>query len=202
MHGQGAKQLHFSIKRVMEICHDILSRGLCIEWSASCRVHPVSEEMIDTMVKAGCRHICFGIETASESMMERINKKITKDQIRKAYALCEKHVDLLSTGAFMMVGNPGETQQTIDDTVAFMNTIKLTDTPGIGILTILPGTKIYYDMLQEYPSLDNIWITGDGVLLYTKENDVGTLNRWSAQIAGSGQRLHKASPHFLRGTLF
>jgi radical SAM superfamily enzyme YgiQ (UPF0313 family) len=49
---------NLGIPRVKAICKEIMDRGIKVEWGCSCRVTPVSEDMIATMVEAGCRHIC------------------------------------------------------------------------------------------------------------------------------------------------
>jgi radical SAM superfamily enzyme YgiQ (UPF0313 family) len=140
---------NLGIERVKAICKEIKDRRISIEWACSCRVHPVTEEMIACMVDAGCRHICWGIESGSEIMLRKIKKKITLSQISKAFELSAKYSNIMSTGAFTMVGNPGESKETIQDTVNFLNTIPITDCPSTSILYILPGTMLYEELKEK-----------------------------------------------------
>lgn len=193
---------NLSVKRVIDICDEILERGVHITWAASCRVHPVSQEMIDKMIKAGCRHICWGIESGSAQMLARINKKITQEQIKSAYEMCRKHIGTISVGAFAMVGNPGENETTIQESIDFINTLPLTDSPGAAVLYILPGTQIYEDVRRKSPGVDNFWLENDGILR-PQEFPIVRLQQWAMKVAQSGERVpFDRNTHFFNGVLF
>lgn len=177
---------NLGISRVINICNEIQRRGIQIEWGCSCRVNPVSEEMLRAMVQAGCRHICWGIESGSEEMLKRIDKKISLSQIRNAYALSSNFSDLMSTGAFTMVGNPGETLETIQETVSFLNSIPITDHPSTSILYVLPGTLLYEKLNNDGHISAGDWVKYDTVPYYTIENSFKTLSSWAAMVSASG----------------
>lgn len=189
--------------RVKEICTEITSRNVSIEWGVSCRVHPVSQEMIDMMVEAGCRHICWGIESGSAEMLTKIEKKISLEQIRHAFRLCEKHLGIISVGAFMMVGNKGETAATIAESCSFINSLKLTDQPSTSILYILPGTKLYKELLTLIPDLDRYWVESDRVFSYTAEHPLEQLCQWTEKVSQSGNIVpYNRKNHFWNNVLF
>jgi radical SAM superfamily enzyme YgiQ (UPF0313 family)/ADP-heptose:LPS heptosyltransferase len=190
-------------KRVGEICDEISARRLNVEWGVSCRVHPASQEMIDRMVDAGCRHICWGIESGSEQMLSRINKKITQEQIGWAYELCRKHLGTISVGAFTMVGNPGESEVTIAESARFINTLSLTDPPSTATLCILPGTRLYKLVREKHPEIDKFWVDSDGVPQYTLEHPLERLQKWSNLISRSGNLVSfDRNRHFWNNVLF
>lgn len=177
------------IDRVLEICKEILNRKLTVEWGVSCRVHPVSSEMLEAMIEAGCRHICWGVETGSPEIAQWMHKKITLQQVREAYALCEPYSrkGLLSTGAFMIVGLPGETYRTIQETLEFMNSLYLTDDPSPSILYVLPGTELWDE--QRYLDESRWMVPG---IPYA--NEIGgpsmeELQSWFHAVARSGKRI-------------
>lgn len=180
---------NLGIQRVKDICSEITRRGIKVEWGCSCRVSPVSEEMIATMVEAGCRHICWGIESGSEEMLKKIDKKITVSQIRNAFELSKKFSDVMSTGAFTMVGNLGETGNTIRDTVNFLNTIPITDRPSTSKLYILPGTLLYEGLKRGGQIKDMDWCRYDSVPYYTVENSYRKLAGWARMVSESGNRI-------------
>ncbi len=189
--------------RVKNICQEIMRRGLKVEWGVSCRVHPVSQEMIDIMVEAGCRHICWGIESASEEMLRKINKKIKLDQIKKAYECCRRHLNTLSVGAFAMVGNPGESEKTIEETVSFLNKLPMTDNPSTALLYVLPGTALYETLRNSSPGIDSYWIQNEETMYYTFEQPMETLRRWSQMVTDSGNIIpYDRSRHFWNDVLF
>lgn len=180
---------NLGIERVKAVCKEIIDRGIKVEWACSCRVVPVTEEMIACMVDAGCRHIGWGIETGSETMLKSINKKISLQQIRNAFDLSKKFSDVLATSAFIMVGNPGETEATIHETITFLNSISLTDRLSSSMLYVLPGTLLYEKLKKEGHIKDEAWADFDTIPYYTLENSFLTLFRWSKQVNRSGNRI-------------
>ena len=206
----GVKKIFFhddtfnlGITRVREICAEITGRGLKVEWGASCRVSPVSEEMIDLMVAAGCRHICWGIESGSKAMLARIGKRITQEQISKAFECCRKHLGVISVGAFTMVGNPGESPKTIAESIQFIGSLQMTDPPSTAVLYILPGTKLYAELLGTCPELASYWTAYDAVPYYTLEYPMETLSEWSRQISLSASLVpFDRNKHFWNKVLF
>lgn len=180
---------NLGIFRVKAICEEIIARGIKIEWGCLCRVTPVSEDMIALMVEAGCRYICWGVETGSEKILKKLNKNITFFQIKNAFEISNKFANLLSTAAFTMVGNPGETPETIEETVKFLNTLPFTDRLRSMVLYVLPGTLLYEGIKKEGYVKDENWFKYDTVPNYTLENSFRTLLGWSRRIDQSGKRV-------------
>lgn len=205
----GVKKLLFhddtfnlSTKRVDDICNEILVRNLDVTWAASCRVNPVSQEMVDKMVEAGCRHICWGVESGSAEILEQINKKITQEQITQAFECCRKHIGTISVGVFSMVGNSGESERTIKESVAFLNTLPMTDSPSPAVLYVLPGTTIYEDIKRKNPKVDDFWISCDGIMRPKEYNSV-QLQQWAVRVGQSGNRIpFDRNNHFFNNILF
>lgn len=193
---------NLGIQRVIEICQIIRERGIKIEWGCSCRVVPVTENMVSEMVSAGCKHICWGVESGSASILKSIGKKITLDQIKTAFEISAKFSDILSSGCFVMVGNPGETEETINETVDFLNTLPMTDAPSTSILYILPGTPIYENLSLSGKIKSDDWARYDSVPYYTLENSYSTLTRWQGIVTAAGKRLpFDRKKHFWHGEL-
>ena len=205
----GVKKIFFhddtfnlGISRVKEICQIIRDRGIKIEWGCTCRVTPISEEMLSDMVSAGCRHIGWGVESGSESILNSLGKNITLEQIKTAFNMSAKFSDVLSTGGLVMVGNEGETEETIKETINFLNTLPMTDAPSTSILYILPGTPIYEDLIKRGKIKHEDWARFDTIPYYTIENSRSTLMRWQRQIIASGKRLpFDKEKHFWLGEL-
>jgi len=200
----GVKKIFFhddtfnlGVARVLEICAEIKRRGLNVEWSCSCRVAPVSYEMLSAMVDAGCSHICWGVESGSPEILARIGKKITPEHIRNAFELSAKFGEALSTGAFAMVGNPGETSKTIAETLALLNSVPITDSPSTASLYVLPGTSLCDKLMAEGLLKHDDWLRYDSIPCYTLENSFLTLKRWNSLVANSGRvRPFDRSKHF------
>jgi len=198
----GAKRFFFyddtfnlGIERTIKLSEVLKEKN--IEYAISCRVRPVNEEMIAKLAESGCKHITWGVESLSERMLKAIEKKITREDVKNAFDICAKYSDKMSTGAFFCVGAPGETEETIGESVGYLNkNIKSTHGPGASMLYILPGTKIYRDMIKNKEFDENTWVNTDSVYYYTKENSLKTLNRWRKMINNSGIRLPFSSKYF------
>ena len=172
--------------RVKAICEEIINRGIKADWGCSCRVTNVSEDMIALMVEAGCRHICWGVESGSEEILKKIDKKISLSQIKNAFEISKKFSDVMSTGSFTMVGNPGESNRTIQDTVNLLNIISMTDRPIPSILYVLPGTLLYENLKRDGYIRDEDWLKYDSVPVYTLEKSYWALRRLVKMVSNSG----------------
>jgi anaerobic magnesium-protoporphyrin IX monomethyl ester cyclase len=125
-------------KRVQAFCEEILNRGIRFDWSAFARVDTVHEETLRLMRQAGCDAVSFGIETGNPEMLKTIRKGITLDQARQAVSLCRK-VGIQAHASFM-IGLPGESHQTMSDTLEFAKELKIEH--GYHMLAPFPGTTV------------------------------------------------------------
>jgi len=90
--------------------------------------------------EAGCKEIAFGIESGSQEILERVNKGTTVEMNTKTITEA-KRAGLL-TKAYLIVGYPGETQETIDETKKFM---EITDPDKFTLFQFvpLPGSDVW-----------------------------------------------------------
>ncbi|HSB64964.1 MAG TPA: radical SAM protein, partial [Anaerolineales bacterium] len=102
-------------KRVVEFCEEILKRDLHFMWECLARVDSIDEETYGEMYRAGCRRVYFGIESGDNAILKLMKKKITVDQARHAVEAA-KHAGL-EVGAFFILFYPGETDQSVLNTL-------------------------------------------------------------------------------------
>lgn len=133
-------------QKVQDVCGEIQRRGLRFSWSAFARVNTVDRETLESMKKTGCDAISFGVESGNQEMLDRIKKKITLEQVRRAVGLC-KDVGLLVHCSFI-VGLPGETQETLKDSRAFAESLDGVYY-GYHLLAPFPGTTVR-EKVSEY----------------------------------------------------
>ncbi len=141
--------------RVIEICKNIIERDLKINWFAISRVNLVNDEMLYWMRKAGCIQISYGIESGSEKIRHVLNKNIKTDDIKRAFSLTVKYGIL--PRAYFIYGSPGETEETIDETITLIKEIKPLNSIFY-ILDIFPGTALYEDFQSRNKTGDDIWL--------------------------------------------
>jgi radical SAM superfamily enzyme YgiQ (UPF0313 family) len=111
------------------------------------RVNCVSPEIIAMMKDAGCTSIVYGMETGSPQMLEIMEKKTSVADNRNAMRWTVEAG--LWTAVQIIVGMPGESPNTIRDTVAFCRealTLHPSQNPNdlsINFAQALPGTPLY-----------------------------------------------------------
>jgi len=154
----------FSIdhQRVMDICRLIIERGLEkeVEWIAQCRVDTVDREMLTAMKAANCGYILFGVESGSPQMLKKMKKGITLDKARHAFQLTREAG--IKTQAFFLFGMPGETQETIQETIDFAKELNASSTQ-FAVAIPHPGTALYAECKA------NGWLTSENWADYTSE---------------------------------
>lgn len=109
--------------RDRQICDEMLKRKIKVEWSCRSRVDLVDKECLEKAYSAGCRKIYYGIESVSSDVLGNISKGIKVKQIKEAIALT--HDSGISPLGFFMVGNPGDTKESILATIDFAKSLKL-----------------------------------------------------------------------------
>ena len=146
-------------KRVIEFCQRIRKEKMDIEWFFEGRVDRCSYHMLRHAVKAGCRIIFFGVESANQKVLDYYNKRITPEQSEQAVKNARKAgIDVVS-GSFI-VGAPNETKREIENTLKFAQTLGL-DIPQFNILAAFPGTDIWRELaVKGILSEDQYWETG------------------------------------------
>jgi len=164
---------HFALdkKRAIKICQEIIKRGLNkkVSWSTSSRVDCIDEEIVKWMKKAGCNKIIFGVESGSPTILKNINKGFKVEDIKKAFDLCHKYK--IFTNASIMVGNPGENNKTIDETIALLNDIKPDNIiEGGSILIVFPKTQVYEQMKAAGKINDDYWLEDSLAPFYSLEH--------------------------------
>jgi len=146
----------FTIKqrRVIDICKKIIERNIKIYWGIRARVDNVSEEMLELLKKAGCVRINYGVESGDPEVLKGLQKGITLEQAKRAFYLTRKYgMDAL---AYFMIGCPGDTRKTIEETRKFAEKLK----PAYVHFTILmpfPSTKVYADALEKGYIKKDVW---------------------------------------------
>ncbi len=148
---------------VIEVCRQILDRGLDLQWVAISRVDTVDAAVLAWMRKAGCIQISYGIESGDAGIRAHLNKQITTAEIEKAFALTT-HYGILPR-AYFIYGCPGESDATIQATLELIGRIRPLDAIFY-ILDIFPGTDLYREYLARSGNNDDIWCQRIEDLLY------------------------------------
>lgn len=119
-------------EHAIKICREIKRRGIDdIEWDAYFSPAFFSEELAQELKGAGCRGIIFGTDTASDTMLANLRKPFSKERIKKTTEICHKYG--LDFAHHLLLGGPGETEETIYDTLYFMKKLNCKVLVDVGI---------------------------------------------------------------------
>jgi len=167
-------------KRVIEFCDEIIRRKINTEFICSGRMKPLSEEMIHKLVDAGFVKVMLGLESGNNEILKTARKKITKEDAINAFKMFSH--SSIELHAFLIAGLPGETLETVMETVNLMKDlqrIKYTYYPDIAaLLTVYPGTEIYEIAKAKGMISDEFWLSDKPTPLFTVENSKEQLFRF------------------------
>ncbi|MEZ6186440.1 MAG: radical SAM protein [Planctomycetota bacterium] len=149
-------------KRCRRFAEEMIRRRVKLRWTANARCD-VDLETLTLLRKAGLRLLCVGVESADQAILDNVQKQIRVDQIEQFF-VDTKRADVLVHGCFM-VGNPGETHDTLERTLSFAKRLN-PDTAQFFPLMVYPGTKAY-----EWAEQENLletqdyerWLTPEGL---------------------------------------
>jgi radical SAM superfamily enzyme YgiQ (UPF0313 family) len=143
-------------ERCLKICRLIRKERLNVPWSTpnGLRADRVDKELLLEMKRAGCYRVAFGVESGDQGILDRIGKKIFLEKIKEAFRLT-KEVGL-KTIAFFMMGNLGETRETMEKTIKFARELK-PDYAQFSAATPFPGTALYQEIKEKGKFLIEDW---------------------------------------------
>ena len=140
------------------VCRAIIQRGLHLNFW--CIVYPkwVDGELVELMAQANCREVSLGFESGSDRMLGSFNKRFKAEEVRTISRMLAD-AGVRRTG-FLLFGGPGETRETIEESLAFADSLNL-DALKITVgLRIYPATALAATALAEgiiRPDDDLLW---------------------------------------------
>jgi anaerobic magnesium-protoporphyrin IX monomethyl ester cyclase len=137
----------FTVNReqVVELCRLIIASGTKVKWTCNSRVDYVDQEMLRVMGQAGCWFISWGIESASEQILKRAHKGYRKEQAFQA--LRWSRAAGIKNWGYFIIGLPGETEETIQETIAYAKQLPL-DIALFHIAAPYPGTPFFFEVAE------------------------------------------------------
>ncbi len=129
-----------------QFCERLLAEGLDIKWRCNTRVNLVPPPLLEQMARAGCYVINFGVESGDPGILKRIEKETEIEDVYDAHRRCRELG--IRTYATFLVGNPGETDETVRRTIAVACGIR----PNLAMFfvsTAYPGTPMYDEAVRE-----------------------------------------------------
>jgi len=145
----GFKEIHIwddlfstDLNRAKAICEEMMARNLSFPWNIynGIRVDRVDQELLDMLKKTGVYRISFGVESGNQQVLDGVQKGIKLSQAKAAFEMARKA--RIETLGFFMLGLPGDTEETMQDTINYAKWLD-PDIPKASIFMPLPGTAVY-----------------------------------------------------------
>ena len=167
-------------KRVVAICEQILARGIKVQWRCETRIDCLDEKTIEMMARAGCVGVNFGVESIDPQVQKNVERKpITEQRFLETMALFRKHG--IATFAFFVIGLPGDTVDTIVDSIRFALRLEASWTQ-FTVATPFIGTRMHdWAVEHGFVARDHYKIVS------ANEGSIGNENLTAAQV----HRLHR-----------
>ncbi len=150
-------------KRTIELCEEMNQSKLDLEWICDTRVDLISRNLLQTMRSAGCKTIWFGVESGSPHILRKLNKRVSLQQVIKAFKLCREEGIQISCS--LMLGIPGETVDDMKATYKFAKKLN-PDWCQFNIFVAYPGSELYDEVVE-----NNLYDRMEDFVAYVKTKD-------------------------------
>lgn len=132
----------FDKKRAIEICNEIIKRGLSIKWQCDqgIRADRTDYEVYKAMKESGCTLIAIGVENPDPEVLKKMNKGEVIEDIKKSIRAAKKAG--LIVKAFFIVGCPGDNLKLVKKSIQFFKEMDI-DLPRYSMMTAYPGSVLW-----------------------------------------------------------
>ncbi len=141
----------------------------------------VNEEICRAMRKAGCGTVIFGVESFSDRILKTVHKGVTGAQAVESLRTARKAG--LRVTCLLMVGNPGESWESIGETAAGLKATR-PDGMDICFTAVFPKTELY-DIASKVGFInDDYWLNETLTApIFTLEHSLETLTQFRTALA-------------------
>ena len=174
----------YSMKRLNEFKEELTSRNMKVTWTSNLRIRDITDEKIKLMKELGAYRVFVGIETLNSKTSKVINKNLNREYIEEKLAIIKKYG--MQFHASFILGNPGDTEEDLQETLDFVKKIS-PDLVTFNLIQVYPGLDLYknpkkYGIIMDDP----YWFEKD---VWTKDVVMGTeqlppeiLKKWSKKM--------------------
>ena len=138
--------LTLDLARFEAICDGLIQKKIRVGWETpnGVRADCLNVNLLLKMKKSGCQSVFFGVESGDQQILDNvICKSLDLNRVVEVAKIC-KEIDL-KTGAFYIIGFPGEKKENMQKTVDFALRLKRDFDVGMHLFFATPsyGTRLY-----------------------------------------------------------
>ncbi|MBI4846198.1 MAG: radical SAM protein [Candidatus Omnitrophica bacterium] len=130
-------------ERIIAFCDELEQRKLNVPWAIMARAELMNEYLLERMRKAGLYAVKYGIESSSQKIVNDTGKRLNLEKAEEMIRYT-KYLGIKTHLTFTF-GLPGETQQTINETIEYACRLNPTSVQ-FSLATPFPGTRFYDEM--------------------------------------------------------
>lgn len=168
------------------LCEKLILAKRDITWR--CLLYPwkVDDNLVEKMAAAGCKEVSLGFESGSEKILARLNKKFNPDDVRQISNIL-KDYGIRRLG-FLLLGGPGETKETVNDSLEFADSLNLE------AMKITIGIRIYPYTPLAKTAIEEGLIQADDNLLFPSYYIGKDLEGWLRETVNAWR---ESRPHWI-----
>lgn len=171
----------FSDKRLDDFYDEVKKRKLKIKWTSNIRINDINEYKLKKMKEIGAYRVFVGIETINAATQKTINKNLNQNIIKEKLELLKKY-DIEFHASFIL-GNPGDSEKDLKETIKFVKEIQPT-LVTFNLIKVYPGLELYknpekYDIIMDDPYWYEKDLWSQKVVMGTKQLPPDILEKWS-----------------------
>ena len=165
------------------LCRHLAAAPFEISWR--CIVYPgaLDERLVEAMAGAGCTEASLGFESGCDRILKAMNKRFTTRDVRDAASMLSAHG--IRTMGFLLLGGPGETRDSAEESLNFVDTL------GLDAVKITLGVRIYPHTRLAELARDQGVITDDDDLLIPRFFMAEGLEAWLRKTVEDLAREHR-----------
>jgi anaerobic magnesium-protoporphyrin IX monomethyl ester cyclase len=146
--------LTFDRKRTIEICDGIIERKINLPWGCLTRTDMVTKDLLAKMSKAHCNEVSFGVDAGCQKIRDSFKKGVSTEQCENAIKWAKESGIFVT--ASTILGYPGETKETLQETLDFVRKVEPDDV-WLCIATPYPGTALRALVESKGWKMSNDW---------------------------------------------
>jgi radical SAM superfamily enzyme YgiQ (UPF0313 family) len=174
----------------LEICCWLKELDPRVVWRCILYPQRVREELVRSMAESGCVEVALGFESGSERVLREMNKRFTPDDVRATSDVLAAHG--IRRAGFLLLGGPGETRETVEESIAFAESLHL------DFLKVTVGVRVYPGTPLARRAVQDGMISGEDDLLFPRFYLAHGLEPWIHERVAEFERGH---PDLPRGSL-
>jgi radical SAM superfamily enzyme YgiQ (UPF0313 family) len=133
--------------QALELCRDLQGLSPGVLWRCILYPQAVSEELVQALASSGCMEVSLGFESGSPKILQEMNKRFSPEDVRRTSELLRAHG--IRRQGFLLLGGPGETRETVEESLAFAQSLNLDGLRFTVGIRIYPGTPLARRALEE-----------------------------------------------------